>query len=82
MWEYFEVAGLQLYLKRDSDTGVLCEFCEIFKTIFFGTPPLAASVNHKKFVYRDVIIYGFLLFSKLDIIFSWNTSVLKNLFAL
>ena len=24
--------GLQLYWKRDSDTGVSCEFCEIFKS--------------------------------------------------
>ena len=27
--------GLQLYLKRDSDKGVYCEFCEICKNTFF-----------------------------------------------
>ena len=31
----FPRKGLQLYLKRDSDTGVYCEFCEICKNTFF-----------------------------------------------
>ena len=30
----FGGARLQLYLKRDSGTGVFCEFCEIFKNTF------------------------------------------------
>ena len=41
-----KVAGirLQLSLKKDSGTGFSCEFCEIFKNIFFyRTPPVAAS---------------------------------------
>ena len=36
--------GLQFYLKRDSDTGFSCEFCEISKnTCFLRTPLVAAS---------------------------------------
>ena len=31
----FPRKGLQLYLKRDSDKGVYCEFCEICKNTFF-----------------------------------------------
>ena len=35
--------GLQLYLKRDSGTGVSCEFCEIAMIAFFyKTLPVAA----------------------------------------
>ena len=29
-------------LKRDSGTGVFCEFCEIFKNTFFHRIPLVA----------------------------------------
>ena len=30
-----QTSGLQLYLKRDSGTGVFCEFCEFFRKTFF-----------------------------------------------
>ena len=33
-------AGLQLYLKRDSGTGVSCEFCEISNNTFSYRTPL------------------------------------------
>ena len=29
--------------KTDSNTGVSCKYCEILKTAFFRTPPVAAS---------------------------------------
>ena len=33
-----------LFKKRESGTGVFCEFCEIFKrTSFYRTPPVAVS---------------------------------------
>ena len=36
----------QLYQKRDTGTGVSCEFCEICKNTFFDrTPPVAASLD-------------------------------------
>ena len=39
---------MQLYLKRNSGTGVSCEFCEISKkTIFHEKPPVAASEKLK-----------------------------------
>ena len=37
-----DASGLQLYLKRDSGTGVSCEFCKIFKNSFLYRTPLVA----------------------------------------
>ena len=45
-----KVAGQvwQLYLKRDPDTGVPCEFCKISKNAFsYKTPLVAASSSSK-----------------------------------
>ena len=42
-----QASGLQLYLKRDSGTGVSCEFYEISNNTFsYRTPPVAASVSN------------------------------------
>ena len=43
-----QASGLQLYQKRDSGTGIFCEFCEIFKSTFsYRTSPVAASEFNK-----------------------------------
>ena len=35
---------MQFYAKRDSNTGVSCKFCEVFKNTFFcRTPPMAVA---------------------------------------
>ena len=46
--------GLQLYLKRDSGTGVSCEFCEISKNTFF-TEHLWATASAS--LHKDLICY-------------------------
>ena len=44
--------GLQPYQKRDSGTGVSCEFCEISKNTFsYRTPPVVASDEIKLKMY-------------------------------
>ena len=32
----FQPSNLQIYLKRDSDQRVSCDFCEVFKNTFFA----------------------------------------------
>ena len=42
-----QASGLKFYKKRDSGTGVSCEFCKISKNTFsHRTPPVAASVSN------------------------------------
>ena len=40
--------GWQLYLKRDPDTGVSCEFCEIWKNNFSDKTPLLSASSSSK----------------------------------
>ena len=49
-------SGLRLYLKRDSGTGVSCEFCEDFKNTFF-TVHLRATLLYRKVVYSVLSKY-------------------------
>ena len=39
-----KVTGLQLYWKEALAQVFCCEYCEISKSAFYGTPPIAASV--------------------------------------
>ena len=39
---------LRLYQKRDSGTGVFCEFCEIFKSTFFTENLRETTSEHHK----------------------------------
>ena len=49
--------GLQLYLKRDSGTGVSCEFCEISKNTF-STEHLWMTASAPSRVYYLFIFFG------------------------
>ena len=41
-----QVVRFTALLKRDSNTGAFCEYCEIYKNDFFyRTPPAVASAN-------------------------------------
>ena len=50
-----QALDLQLYQKETLTQVLSCEFCQISKnTIFYRTPPLAASIERKRFKYLIV----------------------------
>ena len=50
-----QASGLELYLKRESGTGVSCEFCEISKNTFSYRTPLVAA-SRDLFILMDPVI--------------------------
>ena len=49
----FRPKCLQLYLKRDSGTGVSFEFCETYKNTFLYNTPVAGSALSKSEAYTE-----------------------------
>ena len=46
---YLLLIKLQNFIKQDSNTGVSCEYCKMFKDSFlFRTPPVAVSETYQK----------------------------------
>ena len=44
-----QASAYKFFKKRDSGTGISCEFCEISKnTFFYRTPPPAASIDKRQ----------------------------------